>query len=34
MGRTPRLAATIARRLDAGQVLAAVAQRLAPNARG
>jgi sulfite reductase beta subunit-like hemoprotein len=28
MGRTPQLAATIARRLDAGQVLAAVAQRI------
>jgi len=28
MGRTPQLAATIARRIDAGQVLAAVAQRL------
>jgi sulfite reductase beta subunit-like hemoprotein len=33
MGRTPRLAATIARRLDADQVLAAVAQRLGPTAR-
>jgi hypothetical protein len=28
MGRTPRLATTIARRLDADQVLAAVAQRI------
>jgi sulfite reductase beta subunit-like hemoprotein len=28
MGRTPQLAAAIARRLDAGQVLAAVAQRI------
>ena len=34
MGRTPRLAATIARRLDADQILAAVAQRLTPNVRG
>jgi sulfite reductase beta subunit-like hemoprotein len=32
MGRTPKLAAILARRLDADQVLAAVAQRLEPNA--
>jgi len=32
MGWTPQLAAPLARRLDAGQVLAAVAQRLEPDA--